>query len=86
MAVLLKVWDVEQAGEARRFGGLSRVKQILIGPRRELATLVDISVADTVIDRTVETPSFESEKKRQVFGSLEEDKRSVEECIYAEVS
>ena len=59
--------DIGSDEKTRRLRGYARVEQILIGQRRELAAMVDVSMADPIIDRSMELPPFRGEKKGQLF-------------------
>ena len=65
--MLITVSEIAADGKIRQLPSRARVEQVLISPCRELAMVVDVSMADSIIDGSMELPLFKREKKRQLL-------------------
>lgn len=54
---------VQPYQQSRRFRSRSGVQQIVIGELRALAVIVDVSMANAIIDGPVKIPVLKAEKK-----------------------
>lgn len=80
------IFYVGRTSEERCMRSHARVYQIFIRKVRRRAVAVNPTVADTIVDRSVETPISCREKKRNLLRTFQQNQGFVTECVDAETA